>query len=60
MKRIYQLLSATGLLLTVLPAVLVFTGSIEWSTHASLMIVGTILWFLTAPAWLNREDSARA
>jgi hypothetical protein len=39
----------------VVPAFLVFAGSIEWTTHARLMFVGTVLWFATAPLWLAKE-----
>lgn len=48
-----KLLSAAGLLLTVAPSFLVFTGSIEWRTHAVLMMIGTLLWFATAPFWMH-------
>lgn len=49
-------LSAVGLGLTVLPSVFVFTGAITWDTHALLMLVGTVMWFATAPFWMETKD----
>lgn len=56
MTVLLKLLSFVGLGLTVGPALLVFAGAISWETHASLMFVGTILWFGTAPFWMNVPD----
>ena len=58
MKPLFQLASFVGLGLTVVPAFLVFAGSIEWSTHAVLMLVGTLLWFATAPLWMEHDAAA--
>lgn len=55
MKTITKILSAVALGLTLLPSVFVFTGSIPWETHASLMFGGTVLWFITAPFWMKKE-----
>ena len=55
MKAWLKLLSFTGLVLTVVPAVLVFAGTIAWATHARLMLLGMVLWFLTAPFWMGRK-----
>lgn len=55
MKVLTQILSAAGLALTVGPAFFVFTGDITWDTHATLMLVGTVLWFATAPYWMKAE-----
>lgn len=55
MKRVLKLVSSLGLALTVVPAFLVFTGSMSWSTHAALMLVGAALWFGSAPFWMGEE-----
>lgn len=55
MKALTQFLSAAGLALTVGPAFFVFSGHISWDTHATLMIVGTVLWFATAPFWMKTD-----
>ena len=58
METILKLLSALGLALTVVPAFLVFGGVVSWETHATLMVVGMVVWFLTAPFWMGDEPPA--
>lgn len=53
MTALLKLLSVAGLLLTVVPAALVFLAGVEWETHALLMGIGTVLWFATAPFWMR-------
>ncbi len=57
MKYLLKIGSFVGLGLTVIPAFLVFSGTLTWETHASLMAVGAILWFVTAPFWLLKDRS---
>lgn len=57
MRTLLMALSYVGLALTVVPAFLVFAGSIEWSTHATLMVVGAAVWFVTAPFWMGDDSS---
>lgn len=56
MSLLLKFLSAVGLGLTVVPAFLVFAGRLPWETHATLMLVGTVLWFVTAPFWMESDD----
>lgn len=49
MQTFARLASLLGLALTVVPAFLVFAGTLSWGTHATLMLVGTVLWFASAP-----------
>lgn len=58
METLLKLISAVGLALTVVPALLVFAGLLTWSTHATLMIIGMVIWFLTAPFWMGDEPPA--
>jgi hypothetical protein len=59
MKPILQLVSFVGLGLTIIPAFLVYAGTIAWETHATLMLVGTLVWFGAAPFWMRaRSDTA--
>lgn len=53
MSTVLKLISALGLALTVVPALLVFLRGLPWDTHALLMAVGTLLWFATAPFWMR-------
>jgi len=58
MKYLLKAGSFIGLGLTVVPAFLVFRGMLTWNTHAVLMAVGALLWFVTAPFWMVKEDAA--
>ncbi len=42
---ILWILAGLGLLLTILPSVLVFTQSIDFSLHTMLMTMGMFVWF---------------
>lgn len=57
MKRVLILLSYMGLVLTILPAFLVFYGMIGMKIHFNLMIAGMILWFATAPFWIKSKKT---
>ncbi len=57
MKPLLRILSYVGLLLTVIPSILVFAGSISLELHKQLMTVGMLLWFLTAPFWMNLKEA---
>jgi hypothetical protein len=58
MRQLLKAASFTGLGLTVVPAFLVFSGTLTWDTHALLMLVGALLWFVTAPFWMAKEHAA--
>lgn len=60
MKPFLILVSILGLALTVVPSFLVFYGVINWSTHAQLMLVGMILWFISAPFWMKPKKDLGA
>jgi hypothetical protein len=53
MKLTLKLISFIGLLLTVVPSFLVYSGTIAFTQHKTLMLIGTLLWFTTAPFWLG-------
>ena len=55
MKPALKLASIFGLGLTVTPAFLVFVGTITWTAHATLMALGAVLWFVTAPFWMPHD-----
>ncbi|MEX2594888.1 MAG: hypothetical protein WD426_19130 [Anditalea sp.] len=61
MKKLLVLVSICSLLLTIVPAFLVFFNIITLEMNKNLMLVGTLGWFLTAPYWMNgktREEKA--
>ena len=60
MQTLLKLISYIGLILTVVPSFLVFSGVIELSFHKSLMFAGMLMWFLTAPFWMNKNEEQEA
>jgi hypothetical protein len=55
MKRLLPLISAIGLALVIVPACLYLAGMVEKPQMKLLMLIGTALWFLTAPFWMGRD-----
>lgn len=56
MITLLKTLSFAGLALTIVPAILVFTGSIPFEMHTNLMFFGMILWFGTSPFWMKEKE----
>jgi len=42
---------------TILPAILVFSGTIDLGMHKGIMTIGMILWFITAPLYMKKKSS---
>lgn len=57
MTVLLKLISLVGLILTLLPSFLVFSGTITFETHKILAIIGTVLWMGTAPFWINKSQT---
>ena len=57
MRRVWLFISLGGLILTLGPSLLVFAGRLAWQTHAQLMVVGMVLWFVGAPLSMRRPHS---
>lgn len=55
MRKILQLASVLGLGLTIVPSILVMSGQLEWKTHGTLMFIGMLLWFASAPFWMRKD-----
>jgi len=58
MRTILKIISFIGLGVTILPSVLVLTGTISMELNKSLMMVGTLLWFGTVIFWMNKEKES--
>ncbi|MBX2841374.1 MAG: hypothetical protein KTR26_06355 [Flammeovirgaceae bacterium] len=56
MKAILKLISLVGLLLTIIPSLMVFSGTMDKETHKMLMFIGTVLWFGSVPFWMGKSD----
>ena len=44
-RTLLWIIAGTGLILTILPPILVFTNSISFNLHVTLMALGMVLWF---------------
>lgn len=58
MKRVLQLLSLAGLLLTIVPPVLFFHDDISQSNQNFLMLIGAFVWFVSAFFWLGKKSKS--
>jgi hypothetical protein len=56
MKQLVKFISYIGLGLTLIPSFLVFTGNISLDSSKMFMFVGTIIWFVSAPSWMNKAE----
>lgn len=57
MKSLLTIISFLGLGLTIIPSLLVFAGVLQFDLNKTLMTAGTLIWFATAPFWINKEDN---
>jgi hypothetical protein len=56
MKLLVKFISYISLGLTLIPSFLVFTGNISLDSSKMLTFVGTIIWFVSAPSWMNKAE----
>lgn len=54
MKLLIKIISYLSLGLTLFPSFLVFTGSISLDSSKMLSFAGTVIWFVSAPSWMNK------
>jgi hypothetical protein len=54
MKLLVKFISYISLGLTLIPSFLVFTGNLTLDSSKMLTFVGTIIWFVSAPSWMNK------
>ncbi len=59
MKTMLILLSILGLFTTIVPPILLFLGKIELGDMKIWMGVGMVMWFVTAPFWINKQQEDR-
>ncbi len=57
MTILLKIVSVIGLLLTIVPSFFVFSGRIPIEQHYTLMLIGTFLWFLSAPFWMLKKKA---
>ena len=54
MKPLLIIASLIGLILTIVPSFGVLRGDLTWNAHATLIFIGMLLWFGTAPFWFKK------
>ena len=52
-KKLTPIISLLGLALIIVPACLYLAQSTDKSQMQALMLVGTVLWFASAPIWMG-------
>ena len=52
-----KVVSYVGLLLTVVPSVLLLADNQLSDRYKLLATIGMVLWFVTAPFWINKSPS---
>ena len=57
LKSILKIISLLGLILTLVPSFMVFSGTIEMPMHKTLMLIGTLLWFFSRPFTMEKESN---
>jgi hypothetical protein len=55
MKRAAQIVSYLGLAATLLPPMLFFADRIDLPTTRACMLAAAVLWFITAPFWMEHK-----
>jgi hypothetical protein len=58
MKNLLVVISILSLFITIVPSFLVFAGVMTLEMNKTLMLIGTIAWFVTAPSWMNKKEEA--
>jgi len=56
MNAIFKIISFVALGFTLIPSFLVFAGIISADQCKNLMFAGTVVWFVTAPKWMNKKS----
>lgn len=52
---ILKSLSYIALVFTIVPSILVLAGKMDIETNKNLMAAAMLVWFVTAPFWMNRD-----
>lgn len=58
MKILMKIGSFFSLVLTIVPSILFFVGDLELSQMKWYLVTGMVLWFVTAPFWINKPSKS--
>ncbi|MDA0315412.1 MAG: hypothetical protein O3A40_08950 [Bacteroidetes bacterium] len=59
MKILMIIGSLISLILTIVPPIIFFVGNLELSQMKGYMGIGMVLWFVTAPFWINKPSKSQ-
>jgi uncharacterized membrane protein len=57
MKILMPIVSFLGLVLVFVPAVAYLADTMDKNTMTTIMLIGTVIWFVSAPFWMGRNAS---
>jgi len=55
MNSLLKIVSLFGLITTIVPSFMVFFDVITLDSSKIFMMIGTILWFVSSPFWMNKK-----
>jgi len=55
MITILKTISYAALVITLVPAFLVYAGIMSFESYKYWVLAGTLVWFATAPFWINKK-----
>lgn len=58
-RKILKTISYLGLAVTLVPSILVYTGIINLDQNKTLALIGTLIWFGSAPFWINKQGKKK-
>ncbi len=58
MRTIAQIISWLSLVALTIPSILYLTGSMELDAVKKVMLIASVVWFLSATPWMWTEKSA--
>ncbi len=60
MKRLLPIISLLGLVCVIGPPIAYLIDAVEKDAMTNLMLLGTIVWFVTVPLWMGRHSEEPA
>lgn len=59
-NSILKVVSYLALAGTIIPSLLVFFGDLDLAVNKQIMAISMVLWFATAPFWINGKKAAKS
>ena len=51
-----KIISYLALAATIIPPLMVFFGELDINTNKQIMAISMVIWFATAPFWINKKS----